>query len=160
MMDLAIKKAVELGVSRIVPFFSSNVVVKLNEEKDVIKKVEKLNKIVIDAVKQCGRNDIPKVENPIKLKDITEELVNNKFNIFAYEQEEKSIKDVLSNLKNESSAKKIGVIVGPEGGFTQEEAKMLQENANVYSVSLGSRILRAETASMNLLSIINYEFEK
>lgn len=159
MMDLSIKKSVELGVDKIVPFISKNVVVKL-DEKEKIKKNEKLNKIAIEAVKQCGRSDIPKVELPIKLENIYEECATNDVNIFAYENEKESFKDIVNRIRNEkSNISKIGIIVGPEGGFAKDEYEKLNDLANVYCVSLGTRILRAETAVMNLLSIVNYEFE-
>ena len=161
MMDLTIKKAVELGVHKIQPFFSNNVVVKLDLNKDREKKKEKLEKIVIEAVKQCGRTDIPEVLTFKKLEELDESISENEINILAYEKETISLKETIENIKRRKmDIKRIGIIVGPEGGFREEEIEKLKQIPNVYTVSLGLRILRAETASINLLSIVNYEFEK
>ena len=75
--------------------------------------------------------------------------------ILAYENEEKPLKEVLKQINNE----KIAIIIGAEGGFDQAEVEKILENKKSVSVSLGSRILRAETASLNLISILGYEFE-
>ncbi len=159
MMDLTVKKAVELGVSKILPFFSSNVVVRLNDENDISKKKEKLEKIVIEAVKQCGRQDIPTILDFASLNELKNILNENDINIIAYEKEKRPLKDVIIDIKNKkSNIKKIGIIIGPEGGFREEEIEKLKDSCNLYMVSLGDRILRAETAAINLISIIKYEF--
>ncbi|MBR1884303.1 MAG: 16S rRNA (uracil(1498)-N(3))-methyltransferase [Clostridia bacterium] len=156
MMELAVKKAVELGANEIIPFYSKNVVVKLDKEKED-KKYEKLNKIIIEAVKQCGRDDIPKLSSFKKLSEIDFSL--NDVNFLAYEKESSTFKDAIYEVKGRNITS-VGIIVGPEGGFESEEVNNIMKNENVKSVSLGSRILRAETATMNMLSIVLYEFEK
>ena len=155
MMDLAIKKAVELGVSRIIPFYSKNVVVKLDDKE--MKKKEKYNKIAIEAVKQCNRNDIPIIDDFKKLEEI--DFSNEEIVFLAYEKEKNSIKNVIENLKKIDYSK-IGIIVGPEGGFEEDEIHKLVKYGNIQTVGLGPRILRAETAVISMISIINYEFEK
>ena len=155
MMDLAIKKAVELGVSRIIPFYSKNVVVKLDDKE--MKKKEKYNKIAIEAVKQCNRNDIPIIDDFKKLEEI--DFSNEEIVFLAYEKEKNSIKSVIQNLKKLDYSK-IGIIVGPEGGFDENEIQKLTKFSNIQTVGLGTRILRAETAVISMISIINYEFEK
>lgn len=154
-MEFVIQKTVEIGIVEIVPFISKNVVVKL-DEKDKIKKVDRWNKISIEASKQCGRSDIVKVDEVCDFYKMLGKLRNFDKVIIAYEQETNSLKEVI---KNNLTAQNIAIIIGAEGGFEKEEVEKILDNDNVASVSLGKRILRAETASINLLSILMYEFE-
>jgi 16S rRNA (uracil1498-N3)-methyltransferase len=158
-MDYLVQKSVELGVTSIVPFFSKNTIVKL-DQKDKIKRHDKLQKISIEATKQCGRTDKVEVEEFKDFKDMLKIIPRHNFCIFAYENETIDIKSVINNLKGEDKIyDDIAIIIGPEGGFDLKEVQELGNIKNVYPVSLGERILRAETASMNLISIIMYEFD-
>lgn len=157
-MDYVIQKAVEIGVSKIYPMESKNIVVKL-DVKDKIKKCERYNKISKEASKQCGRTDIVNVCDIIKFNENAEEILKSYDAVlFAYEAEEKSLKTAVNKIK-EDKCKNIAIIIGPEGGFLEEEVEKFSKLPNVYTVSLGQRILRAETASLNLLSILIYELE-
>ena len=164
-MEYVIQKAVELGVNNIVPFLSKNCVVKL-DEKDKLKKSQRLNKISLEASKQCGRPDIVKVEDVLNISsiDFIDSLNKNDYNILAYEKSNNSLKQAMNSiLKGSKSTGKmisIGVIIGPEGGFDKSDIDILNKANNMIEVSLGTNILRAETASLNLLSIINYEFNE
>lgn len=159
-LDYAIQKSVELGVKRIVPFISKNVIVKL-DDKTKEKRVGKLQIIANEACKQCGRTDTVEVENIVNFNDVIKELESNKINIFAYEKETKSIKNVIEDIKKEyNEINNISCIIGPEGGFDKSEADVLCSIKNVYSISLGERILRADTATQNIISILMYEFDK
>lgn len=158
-MEFVVQKAVELGVKDIVPFFSKNTVVKL-DEKDRLKRKEKLEKTAVEATKQCGRTDEVYVHNFLDFNDLINAITKHDFCIFAYENEKESIKSVINNIKNNNKEfKDIAVIVGPEGGFDIKEVDKLKAISNVYTVSLGERILRAETANVNLISILMYEFD-
>jgi len=154
-MELVIQKAVEIGVAEISPFVSKNVVVKL-DDKDKIKKVDRWNKISLEASKQCGRSDIVNVTKVCSFDNMLESL--DKFDkIFvAYENEINSLKKFI---RSNFDVKNIAIIIGAEGGFEKGEVDKILENKKAVSVSLGKRILRAETASLNLLSILMYEFE-
>lgn len=154
-MEYVIQKSIELGVSSIVPFISKNVVVKI-ENKDIFKKSERWNKISKEATKQCGRSDIVNVENIIDFKDMSNSLKKFSKIIIAYEHENKPLKEVLKTLNKEET---IAIIIGSEGGFEKEEKYEILKNKNAVSVSLGERILRAETASLNLISVLNYELD-
>lgn len=157
-MDFVVQKAVELGVSKIVPFFSSNVIVKL-DAKDRAKRKDKLQKVADEACKQCGRTDTVEVAEFMDFGIIKKDFVLQDKVFFAYE----ASKDSLRNEINEAKSKKIeniGIVIGAEGGFTPKEAEELKEINNVAVVSLGERILRAETAALNLISIIVYEMEE
>lgn len=151
-MEYVIQKAVELGVTKVVPFISRNVVVKL-DDKDKIKKVERFNKISQEASKQCGRSDIVEVDNVCQFCDVVNNVRNYEKCIVAYENENARLKDFL---RENASIKEIAIIIGAEGGFNENEIQELIE-AGCSSISLGDRILRAETASLNLISILMYE---
>lgn len=155
-MEFVIQKAVELGVSSIVPFVSKNVVVKL-EGKDKAKKVERWNKISVEASKQCGRSDVVAVSEILRFEEMLEKFAEFDLVLFAYENETESLKETLSRY---AENKRIAIVIGAEGGFDATEAeRVIGAGENVRSVSLGSRILRAETASLFLLSVLMYECE-
>lgn len=156
-MDFVVQKSVEIGVKRIVPFFSSNVIVKL-EDKDRKKRREKLQKIADEACKQCGRMDSVEVCEFIDFFSLKESVLAQEKVFFAYEASKDSLKKEINDLK-EKNYNNIGIVIGAEGGFTPKEAEELENINNVSCVSLGTRILRAETAALNLLSIIMYELE-
>lgn len=157
-MDFVVQKAVEIGVKSIVPFFSSNVIVKL-DEKDRLKRKEKLQKIADEACKQCGRTDTIEVLKPINFSELKSDLKKQEKVFFAYEASNDSLRKEIKDTKDRG-LKDIGIIIGAEGGFTPKEADELENIDNVSCVSLGTRILRAETAALNLLSIIIYEMEE
>lgn len=161
-MEYVVQKSVELGVNKIVPFISKNSVVKL-DSKDRTKKVDRLNKISIEASKQCNRHDIVPIYDILDIKDkelFISNLNQNDINILAYEKSDNSLKEVLDIIKEKSSNKlSVGIVIGPEGGFDESDIQVLKQVNNMYEVTLGTRILRAETASLNLLSILNYVLE-
>lgn len=157
-MDFVVQKAVELGVSKIVPFFSSNVIVKL-DEKDRVKRQAKLQKIADEACKQCGRTDSVEIASFVNFKELQNIFSSQDKVFFAYEASRESLRVELNDAK-EKELKNIGIVIGAEGGFTPKEAEELKEIANVSVVGLGERILRAETAALNLISIVVYEMEE
>ncbi len=157
-IDFLVQKAVEIGVKRIVPFFSNNVVVKL-EEKDKVKRKIKFQKIADEACKQCGRMDTVVIEDFIPFKELVNNINSEEKALFAYEASHDSLRTQIKQIK-ENNMSKVGIIIGAEGGFTPKEAEELKKIENVSCVSLGTRILRAETAALNLLSIVVYEMEE
>ena len=152
-MEYVIQKSVELGISKIVPFESKNIVVKLKDDEKN-KKIDRWNKISKEATKQCGRTDEVQICNVMNFKEMLNSLDEYTGVILAYENEEQQLKEVLRKINNQ----KIAIIIGAEGGFDKEEVEKILQNSKAVSVSLGSRILRAETASLNLISILGYEF--
>lgn len=140
--ELILQKLTELGVKRIVPYNAYRSVVK---EKKSEKKLERYKKILTEASEQCHRNLIPEIVPAIDLKDIDKYL--SELNLIAYEKEDSDIKAELSNSQS------ITFIIGPEGGFDPAEYLKLVEKG-FKSISLGKRILRAETAAIYLASII------
>ena len=116
-LDFVVQKAVEIGVKKIVPFSSANVVVKL-DDKAKSKRVEKLQKVADEACKQCGRTDTVVVEEIITFKEMKKKLENEKAVLFAYEASKDSLRKEL-NLIKENNVEDISIIIGAEGGFTK-----------------------------------------
>lgn len=162
-MELIIQKAVELGVTSIVPTEMKRCIVKL-ETKDKLKKIQRWQKIAEVASKQCGRSQIPVIQEVTNEKIICQEIEQYDIVLVAYEKEENnSLKKELKILKEMCKTKeqkiKIGIIIGPEGGIASEEIKLLEENG-AKVITLGKRILRTETVAFHMLSIIMYELEE
>lgn len=154
-METIIQKSVELGVYAIVPVFTERTVV--TEKHGFEKKLDRWNRISAEAVKQCKRGIVPKVRKSMSFNEMLDDLAQYDLILFPYEDEsEISIKDVLRNLKERRE--NIAVIIGPEGGFAEEEARAIVA-AGGKSVSLGKTILRTETAGPATLAMIMYELE-
>ncbi len=147
-MDFIIQKAVELGVDEITPLLTNRTVVKIKEGK-AQSKIKRFEKIIEEAAKQSKRKNIPIIHPPLSLGQLE---VQDEYTIVAYEEEEESLKTILET----DSINSVNVIIGPEGGFEKEEIEKLQ-GMGARSVSIGNRILRAETAALALLSILQYE---
>lgn len=150
-MELIVQKSTELGIAKIVPVEMDRCVVKL-KDKDRAKKQDRWQKIAYEAAKQSKRSKIPTVELPIKLTQLEEAFKGYDLVIFLYENEkEKGLKKSLETLKG----KRIAIVVGPEGGFSDSEAELL-EKYGCISTTLGPRILRTETAGLACVSIIQF----
>lgn len=153
-MDFIIQKSVELGISKIVPVLTERTVVRLDSEKDALKKCERWNRISLEAAKQCNRGIIPKIEIPISFKEAIKQTEDKALSLIPYEKEAKnSLKRVLERVDSISD---ISVFIGPEGGFTEQEIEEAV-SSGLSSVTLGPRILRTETAGIAVLSILMYE---
>lgn len=153
-MEWVIQKAVEIGVTKIIPICTIRCVVKLDNPKKMGTKVDRWNKIAESAAKQSGRGIVPEVTAPMYFNEsIAYAKEQALCTIIPYEKEyEIGVRKVLQN----TTSKSFGIFIGPEGGFTEEEInKAIDEG--VHSVSLGNRILRSETASLVTLANIMYE---
>ena len=151
-MELIIQKNVEVGIKDIYPVEMKFCIGKIKDNK----KITRWQTIAEAAAKQSKRNIIPKIENTISFKAMAEMLKEYDLALIAYENEEKTnIKKVLQQNPN---AKKIAIIIGPEGGISKEEVDNLVSNG-ANEVSLGKRILRTETASISMLSMIMYQYD-
>lgn len=155
-MDLIIQKSVELGVKSIVPVVTERTVVKIENSGDAARKAARWQRISFEAAKQCDRGIIPQIGFPVGFGQALEMLKESDVSFISYENEKEfSFKSYLGN-NRAINMKNISVLVGPEGGFSSEEA----DNAvlsGIKPVSLGPRILRTETAGIAVLSIIMYE---
>ena len=153
--EYIVQKAVELGVSRIVPVYSSRCIVK-PDPKSEEKKTARLSRIAHEAAKQCGRGRIPAVMPYMTYAQAVRSCGENAF--ICYENEKSfSLKSYLHTL-SEKNASALSFFVGPEGGYSEQEVALAAENG-IPAVELGPRILRSETASGFVLSSLTYEFE-
>lgn len=152
-MDLIAQKNTELGVASITPIITERVVVKNDSE---FKKLDRWNRIALEACKQSKRSIIPTINKPIEFDELLEVLKDVDLVIVPYENQQGfGIKKVMADVKKED-INSVAIIIGPEGGFEAEEIEKLKEQgANI--VTLGSRILRTETAGFTALSLIMYE---
>lgn len=154
-MDLIIQKTTEMGIVEIIPVFTHRTVVQLDNKKDKEKKTDRWQKIAAEAAKQSKRGIIPLVHLPLTFKEALSHCETNCLNIMAYEREhQQGLKKLLQGM--DSTINSIGIWIGPEGGFTEEEVEAAI-NQQVNSVTLGPRILRTETAGFALLSMVMYE---
>ncbi|MCR5702203.1 MAG: 16S rRNA (uracil(1498)-N(3))-methyltransferase [Lachnospiraceae bacterium] len=156
-MEQIIQKAVELGAYEIVPVMMNRCVVKLDEKK-AAKKVERLNTISLSAAKQSKRGIIPEVKSVMTMKEALSYAKELDYVIIPYECAEgiEYSKKIISEAVNHE---KIGVFIGPEGGFDTSEIESLSD-IDGKVITLGNRILRTETAGMTVLSILMYSLEQ
>lgn len=144
--ELVLQKAAELGVTKIVPYVSSRCVVKYKKEKGD-KVLSRYQDILLEASEQCKRNIVPEIVEPVKLLDLAKYCSD--VNLLPYENAYGGAK-YMSEIIDEK--KSLTIVIGPEGGFSDEEVAELK-TAGFETVTLGSRILRAETAAMYACSV-------
>lgn len=150
-MELVIQKATELGVYDIVPVLTSRCVSR-PEEKAMAKKIDRWNKIAAEAAKQCGRGRIPQVHEVHTFDKAVQRAAQAQLPLFCYEAEQtRHLHQIL-----QTTAHTISVFVGAEGGFSPQEAQQAAQGG-LHCVSLGTRILRCETAPLAALAVIMYQ---
>jgi len=153
-MDMVVQKAVELGAVGVIPVRSQNCVVRYDAKKAAARQ-QRWQKIADEAAKQCGRTALLAVDPVTDIKALiaTEKECEDSVLVFFYENEDtQTVKEYLRQIKS----RRIVLLVGPEGGFSLDEAKAVEE-AGGKSVTLGPRILRAETAALTAMSVVQYE---
>lgn len=150
-METVIQKAVELGAHEIIPVQSENCIVK-HDKKTAVKKNERYRKISEEAAKQSRRGIIPNIRETISFAEMLDMLSGDTFEnkLFLYENGGIPLKSALN-----SHSSTVACVIGPEGGFTEEEARLAGKLCK--TVTLGPRILRTETAPLCILSAIMYE---
>lgn len=153
-MDFIVQKSVELGVSKIIPVITERTIVKFTDSASIQKKVQRWQKISAEASKQSERGKVPVVSVPLKFEDAVKCVKDYDLFVIPYEKERQcGIRKVIDN---KCGIKRIGIMIGPEGGYSEEEIlKAITLGAEV--VTLGPRILRTETAGMFVVSIIMYQ---
>ena len=149
-LELIIQKCVELGVCRIVPVLTSRCVSR-PDSKSFEKKLTRYQKIAEEAAKQSGRGIIPEISGILSFDKAISDAKELDSAIVCYENGSEPV-----NNKTVLDKKSIGVFVGAEGGFSEDEIKRLEENG-ILAVWLGQRILRCETAPMAITSILLHE---
>lgn len=157
-MELIIQKAVELGVHDIVPVAMKRCVMRIEEPKKEEKKLLRWQSVADSAAEQSQRGIIPMIHSVMSYKEAVKYAKENiSYNLFPYEQA-KGMEFSGQCIKEAAGKPSVGIFIGPEGGFEDEEAELARENG--FSViSLGKRILRTETAGLALLSVLMFEIE-
>jgi 16S rRNA (uracil1498-N3)-methyltransferase len=141
-LNFMIQKTTELGVTKFLPIiFDRTIIRKINKDR--------LDKIVIEAAEQSNRLHVPSIEEPQTLKD----FLKNDIDLLFTDLNSSNTKVNVDSL----SDKPICVLIGPEGDFSEEEREEILQYNSVQSIKINENILRADTAAISALSILNYE---
>jgi len=141
-----LEKGTELGVTSFIPLITKRTGIK------ILRKEERLQKIIQEAAEQSERVKLPSLKAPQNLQESLEKVNDDDFYLIAYEEEKKE-KDLRSTLSMIPAGSNIHLFIGPEGGFEEEEIRLAQEKG-LKTFSLGKRVLRTETAAIGCTSII------
>jgi 16S rRNA (uracil1498-N3)-methyltransferase len=160
--DLAIQKATELGVKRIVPLTTERADVRLRDSHDTKKRVARWQRIALEAAKQTGRAGVPEVTAPLTFNSLLmmsavdeRKSPRNAARLMFSEREGGSLSEVTSNIAGQPGD--VVALVGPEGGWTDEEIELAREGGWEI-VTLGGRTLRAETAAIVVVALLQHRF--
>ena len=158
-MEWILQKAVELGVSEIIPVRTEHAIVKLDHKK-AAEKVKRWQTIAEAAAKQSKRSFIPRVHDVLTFKEALTYLSALDVKVMAYEHADtdqmEETRSVLGAIRPGDS---VGILIGPEGGFSPCEADAAKKSG-ISLITLGRRILRTETAGLTVLSWLVYLLEK
>jgi 16S rRNA (uracil1498-N3)-methyltransferase len=153
-LELVAQKATELGVTHIALVETKNSDVRLKAERDPERRLSRLRRIVLDAAKQSGRAFIPSISEPVGFEEFVSVKPAHGLRLLFAERAGKSLSQLHSTHTNHS---KLTAFVGPEGGWTNEELSLASDNG-WQVVTLGGRILRAETAAMAVVTLLQHIF--
>ncbi len=155
-MELIIQKAVELGACEIIPVAMKNCVVKLDEKKAAAK-TARWQEIAKSAAKQSKRSVIPTVGRPVSYQEALTIAAELDVVLIPYENE-RGMAATREAIEAIVPGQSIGILIGPEGGFSDGEIALARER-DMKLISLGGRILRTETAGLATLSVLMYHLE-
>jgi len=146
-LNFVIQKGTELGVQKFIPILSERTVVReIN--------IERVKKIIIESSEQSNRISVPEINKPVSLKNFLSQFPKKASLIFCdINSTENSLKNILKNNNNEEP---VCVLIGPEGDFSENERKMIIDLNQTHSISLAKNILKAETAALSAITIVNY----
>jgi len=146
-LNFVIQKGTELGVQKFIPILSERTVVReIN--------IERVKKIIIESSEQSNRISVPEINKPESLKNFLSQFPKKASLIFCdINSTENSLKNILKNNNNEEP---VCVLIGPEGDFSENERKMIIDLKQTHSISLAKNILKAETAALSAITIVNY----
>jgi 16S rRNA (uracil1498-N3)-methyltransferase len=155
--DLVVQKATELGVAAIVPVVTKLSDIRLRDERDAEKRVTRWRRIAIEAAKQSGRAKVPQVEEPQELASLLESLSteDDAQGLMFAERGGQSMAKALERLSPRPKA--LTALVGPEGGWAEDEIQSAREGGWDI-ITLGGRILRAETAAITITALLQHLF--
>ncbi|MFY9640971.1 MAG: 16S rRNA (uracil(1498)-N(3))-methyltransferase [Rhodomicrobium sp.] len=144
-LDYMVQKAAEMGASLLQPVITAHTAVsRLNSER--------MRANAIEAAEQCGILAVPSINPTVKLESLLKACEGSRVIVFCDERAEKAPPlEILGKLKG----RKVTALVGPEGGFSESERELLLSKSNVCAVSLGPRIMRADTAAVAILALVN-----
>jgi 16S rRNA (uracil1498-N3)-methyltransferase len=149
-MDFVVEKATELGIARLIPLLTERAAATYARAG----KTERWRRLARSAAEQCGRRDIPLIDEPLDWKNFCDTLASFDCTLVLWELAERSaLRETLPALL--SGVRRIAVAIGPEGGFSHAEIEYATA-AGAKTVSLGRRILRTETAGLVACSILRY----
>ena len=151
-MDWIVEKATELGVRTIIPFSSSYSVPQLDEKK-IMKRTERWQKIALSATKQCGRTRVPEISPLWEYRKLVHEASPQRLKLIFWEKEKHQSLYQIHDKYGDVDA--VLIVVGPEGGFTVEEAQLAQR-LGFETVGIGQRILRADTAAVAAITLVQF----
>jgi len=144
-LNFVIQKGTELGVQRFIPILS---------ERTIVREIntERLKKIIIEASEQSNRISVPEINKPELLKNFLFQFPRNGVLIFCdINSNQNNLKKILENINGP-----ICILIGPEGDFSENERKVIIDLNQTYSISLAKNILKAETAALSAITIVNY----
>ena len=150
---LLVQKCTELGAHKLIPVNYERSVVKLKDDCSV--KIEKWQKIAIEASKQCGRNTVTEIGEVVDFDNVLNTVGRYDLSLFACNQSDSN--NLKNTLQEHPKPNSIISFIGPEGGFTSNEIEMAK-NAGCKFVSLGQRTLRVETAAIAVSAILSYHY--
>lgn len=154
-MDFIVEKACELGAARIIPFFSARSVPRLAAEQGRLKQA-RWQKVALEAARKSHASGIPEVAEVLSFDDMLRRTEAQAVKIIFWEEEKETHLKQILQAKGREQCRDFFLVVGPEGGFAQEEIALAASRGFV-SVSLGRQILKVETAALAILSIMQYE---
>lgn len=160
-MDLSIRFATELGVQRIAPFLSSRTIVRFEDASKAHMKLLRWAKVAQAAAKQSSRTSAPAVDGPLTFDHIVESVSAHDLVLVAWEEQgQGSLRDYVSHAlarcEKASMELDAAIVVGPEGGLSSEEVDALS-GAGAYPITLGTTILRSETACAVASALLIHE---
>jgi 16S rRNA (uracil1498-N3)-methyltransferase len=156
-MDFIVQKATEMGVSDFVPFVSSRSVIRLNDVR-MEHCLNRWRKIALESAKQCARVIPMRIESVLRFDEVLRQNPRGTQRVFLWERGKTRLKSLLQNTgRIPFPSWGVYFLVGPEGGFSEEEARQA-EAAHFVSVQLGPRTLRADTVGLTFVSILQYEW--
>ena len=145
-LNFVIQKGTELGVQKFIPILSERTVVReIN--------IERVKKIIIESSEQSNRISVPEINKPESLKNFLSQFPKKASLIFC---DINSTENSLKNILKKNIEEPVCVLIGPEGDFSENERKMIIDLNQTHSISLTKNILKAETAALSAITIVNY----
>ena len=159
--DLVVQKATELGITRIVPVMTRHADIHLRDASDGEKRVNRWRRIALEAAKQCGRARVPDVDLPAEFSELIT-TAGDSLRVMFSEREGRSLEEVIASSASQGQQAKayrttVTALVGSEGGWADDEIKAASDSG-WRIVTLGGRILRAETAAITVSVLLQHAF--